>query len=105
MLEAYTVEDEIQLHKFSSGLSGILTPRNPCVHMCKKQKIGVQVENTTEVKAETVVLQGLKSPARTLPWQRLFQLYTPSSQTAPLSAVNRQRVGEETKMRTRPSGH
>lgn len=32
MLEAYTVEDEIQLHKFSTGLSGILTPRNPCVH-------------------------------------------------------------------------
>lgn len=47
MLEAYTVEDEIQLHKFSAGLSGILTPRNPCVHMYKKQKIGVQMENPT----------------------------------------------------------
>lgn len=55
-------------------------------------------------KAETDV-KSLPAPC---PWkrrrQRLFLLYTPRSQTAPLSAGNGQRVGEETK-RTRPSGH
>jgi hypothetical protein len=44
MLETYIVEDENQLLKFPSGLTGILTPQNTCALVQEGEKRGTDKE-------------------------------------------------------------
>lgn len=120
MLETYVVEDENQLLNFPSGLTGILTPQNTCASMQEAETRGTDKEPhwIIEVGMMSKSLQGtvkfslgkkaetgLKACPRGARGRDGF-CYTHHVRRLHLSQLGTGRgVGEETKPRTRPSGH
>lgn len=123
MLETYIVEDENQLLKFPSGLTGILTPQNTCALVQEGEKRGtdkelhwiIEVDMMPKSLQDTVKFSlgkkaetGLKAcpyPTRGREGGRDCSCYTPHVRRLHLSQLGTGRgVGEETKREPDPVG-